>query len=326
MYNPEKPYADQVLSVIKRTWHTKYCEVTQQGQYAAVRKKVWYSPIADIDHTDGIGTKGYYLWKRKYWTGSAYDAFAMNINDLAMVRAIPYKTQAHLILPEELPVAIVSTMEQVANLAEEYDIAVTGGETSIQNTLNGIELALTMSGLIGEFARGSKYEYTFPPVNQCQDGDVLVGIASNGIHSNGWTKVREVFGDDLPDFCLKWTRLYYHEVKNICETVKVNAMMHITGGAFTKLRRILGKTDALIHNMHKLTPQRIFLDIYEKGKLTDLEMYKIFNCGIGFILSLPPQSAEAVLGKPDFDVIGRVVGGNGKVAIQSSFSNREIVL
>jgi len=323
MYNPDKPYNEQIAKIIRKTWdHNKFCEI-EDGMYPIVRKRVWYNMTSDVDHTDGVGTKGYYLWKENNWTGLARDAFAMNLNDLAMVLAVPYKIQNHLILPEEKPVAIIAVLEQLAELCSDYDIVMTGGETSIQNTLNGADLSITMSGMVGLF--NSEYDYELPPENLCQPGDVLVGIASSGLHSNGFTKVREILGDELPSFALKGTKLYYKDVQEISKKATINGMMHITGGAYTKLKKILGKNDALIHNQHKLVPQRIFFELNHRG-VSDEDMYKTFNCGIGFVLSMRPEEAAGLFDSSDeFDIIGRVVEGNGQVAIQSFFADREVV-
>jgi phosphoribosylformylglycinamidine cyclo-ligase len=105
---------------------------------------------------------------------------------------------------------------------------------------------------------------------------------------------------------------------------KVNGMMHITGGAFTKLKDILNKADATINQPRKLQPQNIFREMYDSG-VSDEKMYSTFNCGVGFVLSVPRSEAEKILSEiPNSAVLGEVVRGVGKIKIFSSFSGKTI--
>jgi phosphoribosylformylglycinamidine cyclo-ligase len=105
-------------------------------------------------------------------------------------------------------------------------------------------------------------------------------------------------------------------------------MVHITGGGFTKIKDFLSNnTDAIITKNHNLKPQKIFFELYKKG-VSDKEMYRIFNCGIGFILGVNKKQAKEILKeiKKEFkaDIIGEIKKGEGKIKIQSKFSNKEI--
>jgi len=99
--------------------------------------------------------------------------------------------------------------------------------------------------------------------------------------------------------------------------------MHIRGRAYTKLRDSLGCADVKINRNHKLQPQPIFRDLYKQG-IPDEEMYKTFNCGVGFILSVSPQDADKIVSGLDADIIGEVTSGSGKIKIESMFSDKEI--
>lgn len=95
--------------------------------------------------------------------------------------------------------------------------------------------------------------------------------------------------------------------------------MHITGGAFTKLKDVLGNADALIAHPEKLLPQKIFYDIYKKGLSND-KMYSTFNCGVGFVISVPKKEVAGILSCVKFAaIIGEVVLGTGRVKIKSAF-------
>jgi len=97
MYNPTKPYKDDLLQIIKSTWQSPYLEI-EEGTYSIFRKKF---DFFEVDHTDGIGSKGFYHWQQRTFKEVVLDALAMNLNDLALVRAIPYKLQNHLTLPTD---------------------------------------------------------------------------------------------------------------------------------------------------------------------------------------------------------------------------------
>ncbi len=168
-YNPEKPYKNQILELIKKTWITPYISV-QEGIYPVFKRKFDYP---EIDHTDGIGTKGIYYWNRRTFRNAVLDALAMNLNDLAMARAVPYKLQCHLILPEDNKSVILDIMKNLVIECKKRQIAITGGETSIQDNVQGIDISLTVSGFVKK-AKG----------NQFLVGDMLVGFASSGLHSN----------------------------------------------------------------------------------------------------------------------------------------------
>ena len=112
----------------------------------------------------------------------------------------------------------------------------------------------------------------------------------------------------------------------LLEKYRVNGLMHITGGSFTKLKDILGTSDALLFHTKKLKPQKIFYELYEKG-VPDAVMYSTFNCGIGFVISASPKDAQKIVSHvKNTDIIGEVVRGSGKVIIASAFSENLVAL
>jgi len=105
-------------------------------------------------------------------------------------------------------------------------------------------------------------------------------------------------------------------------------MVHITGGAYTKLKSLLFQANAVLNRGHKLKPQQIFVDLSSKG-ISDEDMYRTFNCGVGIIISVADKETEGVLkAVKDFraDIIGKIIPGDGKVIIESAFGNRELIL
>ena len=310
MYNPIKPYKHQILKLIESTWKTPYARI-KRGVYPLIEKKFSYP---EVDHTDGIGTKGLYHWKAGSFRVAAIDALAMNLNDLALVRAIPYKLSNHITVPIE-DNRVFKIVQAIAAECRKYKIAMVGGENSFHNNMEGMDISMTVSGFVKK-----------PQVNACKVGDVLIGLQSNGLHSNGMTKVREVFGNTLRKEFTQPTKVYVYDILPMLERCQVNGMMHITGGAFSKLKDILHNADAVIKQPRKLGPQRIFLDLYKKG-LSSQTMYTTFNCGIGFVLSVPEKEVSKVLScLHNVAVIGFVTKGNGTVRITSAFDGKVLEL
>ena len=311
MYNQTKPYKYKILKLIESTWDTPYVEV-KRSLYPIIKKKISFS---EIQHTDGIGTKGFYHWRERTFQNAVLDALAMNLNDVAMVGAIPYTLQNHIVLPKDDHKAILDIVSSLAKECRKRKIAMTGGETSIHSDMSGMDISITVSGFIKNIRE-----------NQCKVGDILVGIKSNGLHSNGITKVREIFGKKSRKEFTEPTRIYIDEILSLLNKHKVHGMMHITGGAFTKLRDILGKVDIVVHQPKALQPQDIFREIYKKG-VSDKTMYSTFNCGIGFILSIPKNEVEQVVRHiKTARVIGEVIKGDGLIHIKSAFSGKMIGL
>jgi len=322
VYNSTKPFTEKILKIIQKTWPKNGpFRIERVKNQVIIRKnpKNWKDYL-EVDKTDGIGTKGSLHWKMKTFSFAAQDAFAMNANDLIRIGAEPYRLQNHIMLQEENEKAILSIIKSLAKLCKKYKVAITGGETAILNTVNGMEIGITMIGLV------KKSEIIRPNVKA---GDKLIGLASSGIHSNGLTFARKILHDS--EELTKPTEIYLEGIKDILKNHRkdICGMVHVTGGAFTKLKDISNKkVDIKIVRNHKLNPQSVFFSLKEKGKLSDGQMYKTFNNGIGFIIAVNKNAAENVLNiikrHHKSDIIGYAEKGNGKIKIESQFSNKTV--
>lgn len=307
-YDPTKPYKHQLLQFIQSTWDSPLLKI-RPGLYPVFERT---TAGLEIDHTDGIGTKGDYHWRQRTFSAAVQDALAMNLNDLAMARSKAYKLQNHLTLPIDDHAAILEIVGVLATECKQRQIVMTGGETSIHAGGTGMDLSLTVSGTLVD-----------DKPNQLEAGDVLIGLPSSGLHSNGFSKVREILGEvDRPEFTVP-TTLYDQTVLELIQKFPIHGMMHITGGAYTKLLDISEGVDVHIGRVNFPAENPIWLELYGHG-LNDEEMYRTFNCGVGFIIAAPPGAAEAVLDRCDGHELGRVVSGSGKIIIESIFSERAI--
>jgi phosphoribosylformylglycinamidine cyclo-ligase len=310
MYDPTKPYKQDILEMIRSTWDTPYAIVTP-GRYPAIART--HGHTNEIDHTDGIGTKGLLIWERRklgqgILAGAVQDALAMNINDLITVGAVPYKLQNHLILPEDDHGAILEIISALCAHCRQRKICVTGGETSIQNNVQGMELSLTVTGFVPDFYLTKQ--------NKAVTGDLVVGLPSSGPHSNGYTLLRRIMENPPTK-----ATVIYDQPK-----VWYNSIVHIAGGAYTRLKEVLGEDQDMELDWwpddfwgYTYAQLRIH-DALNKEENLDKQMYSTFNCGYGMIMTVPPESYRPECG----NVIGHVVNGTNKVRIRSVFTGNQV--
>ncbi len=325
MYDSTKPFTEKILKMIQETWPVSGPFTIEKVKNNVIIKKDpnFWKDYLEVDKTDGIGTKGSLHWKMKTFSFAAQDAFSMNANDLIRIGAEPYRLQNHIMLEEENEDAIASIVKSLVELCKKHKIAITGGETAILNTIDGLEIGITM---IGKVKKSEVIK------SNIQIGDKLIGLASNGIHSNGITFARKIISDNEFKELTKPTEIYIDGIKEILENYRkdIHGMIHVTGGAFNKIKDIIdNNVNVVIERNHEIKPQPIFNLLKENGNLPDEQMYKIFNNGIGFIIVVNKREVENVLDiikkYHKADIIGFVENGSGLVKIGSQFSNKKVL-
>ncbi len=212
------------------------------------------------------------------------------------------------ILPRrnQIPIRLVQLPAGLVKGATEAGVAIIGGETAVVPGLlsnghnkNSIELSGTAIGFVEK-----KSELVLG--NRIVKGDIILGVGSSGLHSNGFTLARRVLSKydlhknignlerSLGDELLTPTRIYVRPMIDLFSAgVEVHGIAHITGGSFTKLRRINDKVNFRLNSMP--SPPEIFRLIQVKGKIGFAEMYKTFNMGIGLCIIAPRASAETIV-------------------------------
>lgn len=324
-YDATKPYKDRIRECVRRTWADNPYVELHDGYYVSTRTK---HRGLQIDHTDGLGTKGLVHWRKRTFAEAAQDALAMNVNDLAMCGAIAFKTQVHLMVPNDDHAAIVEIMESLSDLCLSRKIAITGGETSVHSNLEGMELSLTVSGMIAEDRK--------PQI--AKQGDRLVALCSSGFHSNGYSLLSCLFPDFKEDWATIPTFLYDEQILKK-DKPAIRAAMHITGGAYTKLKEIIPSRSAACLNewpipKHFVAAYERYRDDYEMGmyKMEHKPLqtsYTTFNMGIGMILAVDPRDAEDLAAAVDGFVVGEVVPieeDRKEVRIFTTLSKEQVIL
>jgi phosphoribosylformylglycinamidine cyclo-ligase len=310
-YNTDQPFLERIQSAVERTRLTPEQEPRLRfhpdGSYTLAAERT-------RDSADTIGTKADLHWQARTFTAAAQDAFAMNANDLYRDRCEPLKLNNVIMIEREDEEAIAELTEGLSDLSRARGVQMGDGETAILDTMPGFELAVAMTGVPVDDAE-----------NRYRPGDVLIGIPSNGIHSNGLTDARRLFGAEWPRELLNPTRIY-DEVPTLLKKLGpgVHGLTHVTGGGLSKLRD--PELDFLIEETHLTGSSMIFHDVYgrwlaEAGDeaWVDRKMHLKFNSGIGFVVGCPPSMTAEVLGwVPDACEIGYVQMGRGRVIIPRS--------
>jgi phosphoribosylformylglycinamidine cyclo-ligase len=316
-YDPEKPYSKQILDIIRQTWSKQVVEVLGYP----IIKNFLGSPYF-MEHVDGIGTKGLLHFQKGSYEAAANDAFAMNVNDLAILGFTPKLLNCHLLLQEENNDLTFRIINQITSLCLKYKILYTGGETAILNTISGLEIGIHLSGTAQKLIN--------IPLSE---GDLVYGHLSNGIHSNGLTLARKLLEDDLPLFLddLTIPTKIYLDILNQTKRF-AKKRMHITGGAFSKLRKLLDGNLGMEIDLTGIKTPKIFQILFERlseqNVKPSLEMLRTFNCGIGFIEVINQENqVQYEENTPSAKPLGEVIyDKEEKILIHSSFNKSIKVL
>lgn len=352
MYNTSKPFNEQIRGLIKST-HPKQgpIRLSRFGKrFKVYRDQGYWKDFSELTCTDGIGTKGLLHWKMNTLHYGVQDAFAMVVDDLIEGGFVPVMLQNHVQMQEEKESKIFTVIKSLVELAKTNKwryaekrfnpIIISGGETAIIDTLQGFEMGITATGYAKKNQEiGSNAKY----------GDVIIGLGSSGVHSNGLSFFRdELFakrnmsldaelpsGITMGEELTKPTNVYlpaikamidsFAEKKEIMANSVIHGMVHITGGGLSKLKELTPdrKTDIVVHADHSLKPQEIFRYAYEELGVPSQKMYARFNNGIGYVIAIAPEASKyalAVLRKHfKADEIGYARRGKGKVMIESEY-------
>lgn len=288
--------------------------LTDIGHYAGL---IDFGEYALAMATDGVGSKVLIANEMERWNTVGIDCIAMNVNDLLAVGIEPLSFVDYLALETHSENFAEQIGEGLVKGAEMSRMTIVGGETAtLPEIVNGFDLAGTCLGMVkkDEIITGEKVQL----------GDMVVGIPSSGVHSNGYTLVRKIveeseysYHDPFPnnpsttigDELLIPTRIYM-EVLDVVKECDVHGLAHITGSGLLKLARV---TDLGFDLYDPIEPNDIFKFLQSEGGVTDLEMYKTFNMGMGFLIILPEDDAEKAASMTGGKVVGRIVESGIKV-------------
>ena len=284
-----------------------------------------------VSGTDGVGTKLKIAFLMNQHNTVGIDCVAMCVNDIICGGAAPLFFLDYIACGKNNPTQIASIVEGITEGCRQSGCALVGGETAEMPGFypeNEYDMAGFSVGIVDE-----------PKVidgKKLREGDVLIGLTSSGVHSNGFSLVRKVFdvtaenlavyheaiGCTLGEALIAPTRIYVKSIQALlAANVDIHAVSHITGGGFYEnVPRMM--TEGLTARIHVKSFPRpaIFQLLMETGNIPERDMYNTFNMGIGMILAVPATEVESTLsalsaiGETAY-IIGEVVAGSAGVEL-----------
>lgn len=259
-----------------------------------------------LSGTDGVGTKLKLAFLMDKHDTIGIDCVAMCVNDVACAGGEPLFFLDYIACGRNIPEKIATIVKGVAEGCKQSDAALVGGETAEHPGLMP-EDEYDLAG----FAVGVVERKDLITGENIKPGDVLVGIASSGVHSNGFSLVRKVFdmtkesldtyydelGKTLGEALLAPTRIYVKAMKSVKNAgVKVKGCSHITGGGFYEnIPRMLPDGIRAVVKKDSYEVPAIFRLMQKKGNITDEMMYNTYNMGLGMVLALDPADVDKTM-------------------------------
>lgn len=275
------------------------------GAFSLEKVKAMEKPIL-LSGTDGVGTKIKLAFLLDKHDTIGIDCVAMCVNDVACAGGEPLFFLDYIACGKNFPEKIASIVKGVAEGCKQSGAALIGGETAEHPGLMP-EDEYDLAG----FAVGLCDEKELITGENIKEGDVLIGLASTGVHSNGFSLVRNVFamekevlntyheelGATLGETLLTPTRIYVKALKEIKDAgVKVRGCSHITGGGFYEnIPRMLpeNKRAVIEKNSYPIPP--IFSMLKREGNIDEKMMYNTYNMGLGMVLAVSTEDVDTTM-------------------------------
>ena len=330
IYEAEK-FVKMISPIVRTTFRKEV--LTDIGLFAGLFKldiRKYKEPVL-VSGTDGVGTKLKIAFQADKHDTVGIDLVAMCVNDILTLGAEPLFFLDYFATGKLNAEKASQVIKGIIEGCRQAGCALIGGETA---EMPGFykKNEYDLSG----FAVGVINKSDIIHGKTINEGDVIIGVASSGLHSNGFSLVRKVLFDigkikidqyvselgcSIAEELLKPTEIYVKAYFTLKGKVKIKGMAHITGGGIPgNLPRILpkGKTSVIYKNSWEIHP--IFQFIQKIGKITEVEMFKVFNMGIGYIFVVDAQDVKKALSQINNKgyrayLIGEIVKGKGEIRI-----------
>jgi phosphoribosylformylglycinamidine cyclo-ligase len=292
---------EHIIARVKRTWPAA-------GLGRVVLPIGYFANVIEMDGiglalcTDGVGSKTIIADMMGKYDTIGIDCVAMNVNDMICVGAKPLSLVDYIAVSRTDAAMLDAIGAGLCAGAEMAGVSISGGETAqLKDVVTGFDL---VGMAVGRVALDKVIDG-----RQVRDGDVVIGVRSNGIHSNGLTLARKAFFDrhryavdhkfdelagTLGDELLRPTHIYVPEALEILEKIPaVKALINITGDGLLNLARVNAPVGFVLDRLPE--PDPIFALIKRHAEVADSEMYEVFNMGTGFCYVVDPADADATL-------------------------------
>jgi phosphoribosylformylglycinamidine cyclo-ligase len=267
-----------------------------------------YTDPVLVSGTDGVGTKIKVAITTGKYDSIGIDLVAMCVNDCLCLGAEPLFFLDYIALPQDDPTLLAELVAGVSEGCVQSGAALLGGETAVMPDL----YAAGDFDMAGFCVGVAEKEHLIDGTQAIRPGDVVIGLASSGFHSNGYSLIRkvvfesaglsadetvDVLGRTVGETLLEPTRIYKDAVVNILAESRsaVHGMAHITGGGFGEnLERILPENCRLQVQLGSWDVPACFDWLQTLGPVPRDEMYRVFNMGIGYVLVVDPDAADTI--------------------------------
>ncbi len=239
-----------------------------------------------VSGTDGVGTKMNICQIAGDYTTIGQDLVAMCVNDVICSGAKPLYFLDY-VSTKKIDANVADIMVGILKGCEVAEMDLIGGETAEHFRQRDYDLAGFCTGIVekSQIVDGSSI----------RPGDKIIGIESNGFHSNGYTLLNDmlwrhkIYYKDMPEL-LTPTAIYWPRVKHYMDEIPILGMAHITGGGLVEnVPRILPEGLKAEIDYNSWERPEIFKKVQEAGEIEEEEMRRVFNCGIGFVMIVPPE-------------------------------------
>ncbi|MBI4336040.1 MAG: phosphoribosylformylglycinamidine cyclo-ligase [Candidatus Omnitrophica bacterium] len=317
-------FVERIKPVVNRIGGLK--GIGSFGGFFKFDVKKYRDPIF-VSSTDGVGTKLKIAFLANRHDTVGIDLVAMNVNDVLCSGARPLFFLDYIATGKIEIKVLTDVVKGIANGCRQAGCALVGGETAEMPSFYK-EGEYDLAG----FCVGVVEKDKIIDGSRTASGDVIVGLESNGLHSNGYSLARKVFSEkELRRFSnelLRPTRIYVKPILSLLpETgarrpATIKGIAHITGGAFYgKIPRIIPKDKTFVIRRNSWRVPKIFEAIQKKGRISEKEMFTCFNMGIGMVVVVGKNFADKVINRlARYDlrswIIGEVARGSGEIRIE----------
>ena len=264
--------------------------------------KNYHNPVL-VSGTDGVGTKLKLAFEFDKHDGIGIDLVAMSVNDILVQGAEPLFFLDYFACGRLDVVTATKVIKGIAAGCEQAGCALIGGETAeMPGMYSGGEYDLA------GFAVGIVEKDRIVNGSTIREGDAVLGLASSGAHSNGYSLIRKIIeknntdlsadfnGKALIDVLMAPTRIYVRSLLDLMKHIPVKGMAHITGGGLVEnIPRVLPDNLAAVLNSKSWPIPPLFRWLQQQGNVADHEMFRVFNCGIGMVLVVADDFADNAL-------------------------------
>ena len=281
-----------------------------------------------VSGTDGVGTKLKIAFTLEKHDTVGIDCVAMCVNDIACSGAKPLFFLDYLAVGKLDPQVAAQIVSGVTEGCRQAGCALVGGETAEMPGFYPVGEYDLAGFAVGIVDREKMLEESL-----LKEGDILIGVASSGMHSNGFSLARKVLGDDKESLSKKMgnttvgeallvpTRIYVKALEAVRQACQIKSVAHVTGGGwYENIPRSLPEGIKAVLDKKALPVPEIFSLIMEKGDIPERDMYNTFNMGVGLVIGVAPENVEkAIKALEDSGekaaVLGKCVSGEKGIEI-----------